>query len=163
MKVVSPAITSVRKFVPRSENLKKAPKVPSPLFQAALEPEEGLVLLPEEPGHGGEPEPDYGRVGGEDLAVVLGRVAGLHDRDALIPWQPGPPQALLRGVVEDDGPDVGELAPPDPPSGLRVGQGLHGLEEQVIARLFEFEVEVGRAVARGDRYPGVGATDLLRS
>jgi hypothetical protein len=32
MKVVRPASTSVRKFVPRSENLKNAPKVPSPLY-----------------------------------------------------------------------------------------------------------------------------------
>jgi len=31
MKVVSPATTSVRRFVPRSENLKKAPKIHSPL------------------------------------------------------------------------------------------------------------------------------------
>src|SRR5918992_3076420 len=79
MKVVSPAMTSVRRFVPRSENLKKPSKVPSPLCQRSgtaniatrrglfLEAQEGLVLLPEEPGHGGEPQPDYGGVGGGEL------------------------------------------------------------------------------------------------
>src|SRR5918995_4880646 len=178
MKVVSPASTSVRMLVPRSENLKKPPKSHHPSAETAcpcaniatrgatfpggwLEAEKGLVSLPHQPGKGGEPEPDDGRVGGEYLAVVLWGVAGGHHGYALVVREAGGPQALLGGVVEDHGAHGLELAPPRPlPAVLQtVGQALSGLYEQGVARLFEAEVEVARAVTRGDRYLGLRDPD----
>src|SRR5918997_266931 len=125
--------------------------------------EEGLVLLPGEPGDGEYPEPDDGRVGREDLAVVLRGVAGLYDRDGLVLGQAGGLEPALRGVVEDNGAHRGDLALPGLLAGLcYVRRSLGGLYDQVIAGLLEAEVEVRRAVARGDAYPGLGGADLLR-
>src|ERR687894_3319035 len=75
--------------------------------------EEGLVLLPGDPGDGEYPEPDDGRVGREDLAVVLRGVAGLYDRDGLVTGQAGYLKPFLGSIVEDYGPHRGELAAPD--------------------------------------------------
>src|SRR5215211_1415274 len=180
MKVVSPAITSVRRFVPRPENSKKSPKSHHPSAESTcatniatregdfpespLEAEERLVLLPDQPGHGGEPEPDYGRVGREDPAVVLGGVAGRYHRDVLVMWESGALQPLLGGVVEDDGAHGLELAPPGSLPGVlqTLRETLRGLYEQGVARLLEAEVEVARAVARGDRYLGFRGPDSLQ-
>src|SRR3712207_1800623 len=116
--------------------------------------EKGPVPLPDEPGHGGEPEPDNGGVGGEDLAVVLRGVAGRHYRDVLVLREANVLEALLGSVVEDDGAHGLELPSPGPFSGVlqTFREDLCGLDEQVIVRLLEAEVEVARAVARGDRY-----------
>src|SRR3712207_47914 len=129
-----------------------------------LEAEEGFVLLPDEPGHGGEPEPDYGGVGGEDLTVVLRGVAGRDHGDVLVPREAGVLEPLLGGVMEDDGAHGLELAPPGSFSGvLQVSrETLRGLDEQVVARLLEPEVEVARAVARGDCYLRLGRPDPLQ-
>src|SRR5215210_3661500 len=120
----------------------------------ALEPQKRPVPLPEEPDDGEEPEPDDGRVGGEDLAQVLRRLARVYDGDALVGREAGPPEALLGGVVEDDGADGLELAVPNL---LRrvpevLGEGLRGLDEEVVLGLLEPEIVVARAVAGGDGY-----------
>src|SRR5215204_1526615 len=202
MKVVSPATTSVLRFVPRSENLKKVRKVSiSPLpfyvrknitFQQVsqdprslqaevlrgakrradkrrrrsgradwLQTEKRFVPLPDQPGYGEEPEADYGRVGREDLAQVLGRLARVDDRYALVAGKAGVLESSLGCVVEDDGPYGLQLAPPDALARtLKVfGKTLRGLDEQVVAGLFQAEVEVGGFVAGDDRYLGLRYAD----
>src|SRR5215210_4318108 len=119
-----------------------------------LEPEYGFVLLPDKPGDGEDPETDDGRVGREDLTVVLWGVAGLYDRGGLVTGQAGYLKPFLGGVVEDHGPHRGELAAPDLLAGLRyVWWRLGGLYEEVVPGLFKAEVVVGGAVACGDGYP----------
>src|SRR5918995_4217693 len=119
-----------------------------------LEPEYGLVLPPDEPGNGEDPETDDGRVGREDLTVVLRGVAGLYDRDGLVTGQASYLKPSLGGVVEDHGSHRGELAAPDLLAGLRyVWWRLGGLYEEVVPGFFKAEVVVGGAVARGDGYP----------
>src|SRR5215208_2294650 len=120
----------------------------------ALEPEYGLVPLPDEPGDREEPEVDNGRVGREDLTIILWGVTCLYNRDRLVLRQTNGFEPTLGRVVEDYGPHRGELAAPDLLAGLGyVRWCLGGLYEKIVPRLLESEVVVGGAVARGDAYP----------
>src|SRR3712207_5292030 len=98
-----------------------------------------FVPLPGQPGYGEEPEADYGRVGREDLAQVLGRLARVDDRYALVAGKAGVREPLLGSVVEDHGPHGLQLAPPDALARtLEVfGDALRGLDEEVVTGLFE--------------------------
>src|SRR3712207_907593 len=87
-------------------------------LEVSLEAEEGFVLSPDQPGEGGEPEPDDGRVGGEDPTVILRGVAGGYHGYALVVREAGEPQALLGSVVEDHGAHGLELPPPGPLPGV---------------------------------------------
>src|SRR5215211_6792268 len=78
-----------------------------------LQTEKGFVPLPGQPGYREEPEYDYGRVGGEDLAHVPWRLARVDDGDALVAGEAGVLEPPLGGVVEDNGPHGLQLAPPD--------------------------------------------------
>src|SRR5919106_5465053 len=126
-----------------------------------LQTEKRFVPLPGQPGYREQPEADYGRVGREDLAQVLGRLARVDDRYALVTGEAGVLEPLLSSVVEDDGPNGLQLAPPDALARtLKVfGEALRGLDEQVIASLFQAEVEIGCLVAGDDRYLGLGYAD----
>src|SRR5215207_4118311 len=130
----------------------------------SLQTQEGFVSFPDEPGEGGEPEPDDGRVGGEDPAIVLRGIAGGYHGYALVVWEAGVLQPLLGGVVEDHGSHGLELASPRSlPGGLEaLRQALRCLYEQGVACLLQAEVEVARAVARGDGYLGLPGPDPLQ-
>src|SRR5215217_3501281 len=114
-----------------------------------LEPEKRFVPLPRQPAYREEPEQDYGRVGGEDLAQVLGRLARVDDRDGLVAGKAGVLESFLGSVVEDHGSDGLELAPPD--TLVRVldvsRQALRGLYQEVVAGLFQAKIQVGGLVA----------------
>ena len=102
-----------------------------------LESQERLVSLPDEPGDGEEPEGDDGRVGGEDLAQVLGRLAGVYDGDGPVGGEARPLEALLGGVVKDDGADGLELAVLDVLGRVVevAGEAFGSLDEEVVAGL----------------------------
>src|SRR5215211_7827117 len=69
-----------------------------------LQTEKRFVPLQDQPGYGEEPEADNGRVGREDLAQVLGCLARVDDRYALVAGKAGVYESSLGSIVEDDGP-----------------------------------------------------------
>src|SRR4028119_1757454 len=123
------------------------PRVSKPTTQN-LQTQERVVPLPDEPRDGEEPEGDDGRVGREDLAQVLGGLAGIYDGDALVGGEARPLEALLGGVVKDHGADGLELAVPDPLGRVVevAGKAFGSLDEEVVAGLLPTEVAVGRLV-----------------